>query len=84
MTIAPRIEPDSVYFREDIARMWGYDYDEQEADDYDRERLRKWFHRNFLSKGLPVSRIGGRIVVHGQSLTDWIRFRSQVSTGEQL
>ena len=54
--------------------MWGYEYDEATADEHDRARLRKWWNATF--KGLHASKIGKRVVVHGQDLAEHVRYTS--------
>lgn len=68
------IDTNRIYFREEIAKMWGY-------DDPDKENQRKWFLRNFTKKGLKSRAVAGRRVVHGYHLAQWIEYGS--SSGEE-
>lgn len=62
----PGIDTDRIYFREEIAALWGRDESE------DPDNTRRWFKTNFLSRGLKVCVIGRRIVVHGAELSEWV------------
>lgn len=77
------IDPKRIYFREDIARLWNYNYDPSQYDDEpaakrqalleaQQDRLRKWFHRNFTGRGLRVFRTAGRVTIHGRHLAAWV------------
>lgn len=81
------IDPNRIYFREDIAKLWGYDFDPEQHASLpaaqrrelavdDMGRLRKWFRRNFISKGLRSFRTANRIAVHGRVLAEWVLYNS--------
>lgn len=70
------IDPRRLYFREDIALLWGYDLGG--GGKRDDDRLRKWFHRHFTANGLRVCKVGNRLVIHGEDLAVFVRHHAQV------
>lgn len=70
------IDTNRIYFREEIAQLWGRD------DHDDPDNTRRWFKTNFLKRGLRVSVIGRRVVVHGAELSEWILRTSTIQTDD--
>ncbi|QDV76994.1 hypothetical protein [Botrimarina mediterranea] len=70
------IDPGRIYFREEIAILWGRE------DDGKAENLRRWFKSNFLDRGLPIAIVGKRVIVDGRNFIEWIRLNSGPSVAE--
>lgn len=70
------IDTTRIYFREEIALLWGRD----ELDEI--ENTRRWFRTNFINRGLRTFATGKRIAVHGAELSEWILRNSTVRIDE--
>ncbi|MEQ8847504.1 hypothetical protein [Botrimarina sp.] len=70
------IQLDRLYFREEIAKLWGGP-DEGQA-------CTRWFRDNFTRKGLKTMRVSHRTVVHGRELSEWVLRNSAVSMATAL
>lgn len=67
------IDTSRVYFREEIAEMWGYEVAKRGGDN-----LNQWWRRNFSSRGLKTFRLANRELVHGRILAAWIEVNSDL------
>ena len=78
------IDTNKIYFREEIAALWGYPLPDrgscETADDFQRDKanLNNWFTRNFKKKGLRTFSVANRVAVHGAHLAEWISFNSKI------